>query len=69
MKRFPYFIIGCVRLARHALAHLFSLNSGQYENWLSRSGKLMTGKRCHHCGKMTDIHPLIVTNSNKRARL
>lgn len=42
----------------HAIAHLLGLNSEQQEFWLARNKTVMTGYRCHFCGKMTRIRPL-----------
>ena len=73
-KRFFYFLLGCVRLAWrapqaywHIFGHAFGCNSGQWENWLTRGGKLMCGRRCHHCGKLTQIKPM--TDAPRRRAL
>ena len=42
----------------HRIAHLLRWNSRQQENWMACNGRLMTGYRCHYCGKLTDIRPV-----------
>ena len=50
-----------MRYLTHILMPLLRLNSGQWENWIACNGRLMTGYRCHYCGKLTRIRPMYLS--------